>query len=166
MKRFLILTFILFNISLCQCQGRGFSFSYSIVNVAELDIFVRDGNNRFHLGYRHQFNGQKIEVIKNPKETYGLTEIGEGDYFLVIDLGYSRIFMNKTTVHPEISIGAKNEFTSYQDDRFSDNGYSLITSSKVAIGFGLNLGYLVRGFEPFIGYHTLKKMNFGIRFSW
>jgi len=166
MKKFLVSIFTLFIISLCQGQGRGFSLSYSTANVAAFDVFGIDGNNRIHFGYGYQFNGQKIEVIKKPKETYGWTEIEEGDYFWVIDLGYSRIFMDKITVHPELSIGSKKEFTSYQDDRFIDNGYSLITNSRAVVGVGLNIGYLIGGFEPFIGYHTLKKMNFGIRFSW
>ncbi len=169
MKKFIILTFLLFTISICQGQdgGGGFSLSYSTNNVAELDFFARDGNNRFHLGYGHQFNGQKNEVIKKSKETYGLTEIEDGEYFWVIDLGYSRIFMDRITVHPELSIGAKNELTNFEDNRFSDHGYSLITNTKSVVGVGLNIGYLInRQIEPFIGIHTLKKVNFGIRLSW
>lgn len=39
-------------------------------------MFVRVENNRFHLGYGHQFNDTEIKVIKKGKETDGLTEKG------------------------------------------------------------------------------------------
>ena len=66
MKKHLIITFLLFTISICRGQSqdgnRGISISYSTNNVADLDMFVGVGNNRFHLGYGHQFNGQKNET--------------------------------------------------------------------------------------------------------
>ncbi len=130
-------------------------------------MFVGPGNNRFHLGYGHQFNGQEIKVIKKQKQTDGLTEIGNGEYFWVIDVGYSRIFTNRITAHSELSIGGKNEFTSFKDDRPYVEDYSLVTESKSAFGIGLKVGYLLNnGIEPFIGIHTLKKGDFGVRLSW
>lgn len=167
MRKLLIFMFTLFAISLCYSQGGGgISINFSTEQAIGVDVFVYRGNNRFHLGYDHQFNGQKKEIIKNPKESYGLTEIEDGTYFWVIDLGYSRVIKNKITVHPELSIGGEKEFINFQDDRFVDDGYSLITNKKLAVGIGLNIGCLMRkGVEPFIGFHTLKKITFGIRFS-
>lgn len=171
MKKFLIFIFALFITTICQGQvrdgGGGLSFSYSTNNAWGVDMFAGPGNNRFHLGYGHQFNGQEIKVIKKQKETNELTEIGKGEYFWVIDIGYSRIFMDRITVHSEFSIGGKNEFTSFKADRTYYEDYSLVTGSKSALGIGLKVGYLLNnGLEPFIGFHTLKKIDFGIRLSW
>lgn len=35
------------------------------------------------------------------------------------------------------------------------------------MGMGLKVGYFLKnGLEPFIGIHTLKKLDFGLRLSW
>lgn len=170
MKKISVFVILLFAITYCQGQdldsGRGLSFSYSTNNTWAIDIFYRSCNNRFHLGYGHQFNGQKIKVFKKQKETSGLTETENGEYFWVIDLGYSRIFIDRITVHSELSIGGKNQFTNFQDYGYNDDGFSIITDSKLTTGIGLNIGYLIRnGLEPFIGIHTLKSVTIGIRLS-
>ncbi len=171
MKKIIIFVILSSVITYCQSQvregGGGFSFSYSTNNAWGVDMFAGPGNNRFHLGYGHQFNGQEIKVIKKQKQTAGLTEIGNGEYFWVIDIGYSRIFINKITVHSECSIGGKNEFTSFKADSSYFEDYSLVTDSKSVLGIGLKVGYLLNnGLEPFLGVHTLKKVDFGVRLSW
>lgn len=166
MKQILITTAFIFSILVTNAQNFGVSFSYATANVLAMDIFYSKNSNRFHFGYGYQFNGQKKTVVKERKENYGLTKIEDDDFFWLIDFGYSRIIAKKLTVHPELSLGSKRFFTSYKDDRFSDNGYSLINRSEAKVGFGLNAGYFIsEKIEPFIGYHTLKKLNFGIRFS-
>ncbi|WP_027138371.1 hypothetical protein [Gaetbulibacter saemankumensis] len=69
--------------------NRGLSFSYSSNNTWGIDMFGILGNNRFHLGYGHQFNGQEIKTVRNHKLVEEITENGDGEYFWVIDLGYS-----------------------------------------------------------------------------
>lgn len=161
-----ILCIGIFSITSGEAQNFGFSLSYSTQKALAIDFFYGKENNRFHFGYGYQFNGQKNKVVREREANYGLAKIEDGDFFWLIDLGYSRIFSDKLTIHPEVSIGRKNEFTSYEDNRFNDNGYSLINNSKTKAGIGLNIGYFVSdNIEPFIGYHTLKKMNFGLRFS-
>ena len=171
MKKIIIFVILSSVITYCKGQdidfGRGLSLSYSTNNAWGVDMFARAGNNRFHIGYGHQFNGQEIKVIKEQKQTDGLTEIGSGEYFWVIDIGYSRIFINKITVHSEFSIGGKNAFTSFKADKSYPKDYSLVTDSKSALGIGLKVGYLLNnGLEPFLGLHTLKKVDFGVRLSW
>lgn len=168
MKKIIVFLIVSSVITYGQSQvrdgGGGFSFDFIINNAFGVDMFAQHGNNRFHLGYSHQYNGQEDKVIKKQKETAGITEIENGDYFWVIDMGYSRIFMNILTVHSEFSIGGKNEFISFKDDRSYVEDYSLVTGSKMALGIGLKVGYLFKnGVEPFIGIHTLKKVDFGVR---
>ena len=166
MKNLTSFLVFLFFISSAAYSQIGFSFSYSTGKTLALDIFTVKANSRFHFGYGHQFNGQKNKVVKEREANYGLTRIEDGSFFWIIDLGYSRVIKEKLTIHPEISIGSKKEFTSYEDNRFTDNGYSLINSSEVIVGVGLNIGYFISEYiEPFVGYHTLKKVNFGLRFS-
>lgn len=168
MKKFLICIFILFTTLFCHSQeGRGISISYSTVDVVGIEIFGIDGNKRIHFGYSLQLGEQKNEIIKKPNKNYGQTKIENGTYFWLIDFGYSQIFIDKITIHSELSIGSKKEFTNFEDDRFSDHGYSLITNTKMIAGLGLSLGYFINSsIEPFVGLHTLKKVNIGIRFSW
>ena len=142
----------------------GTSISFSTDKALGLNVFYSKNENSFYLGFSQQFNGQKITVVKERKQTYGTTPIGDGDFYWLLDFGYSRTFIETISIQPEISIGGKNFFTSYRDNRFKDNGYSLINNSEAIAGIGLNLGYKINDlFEPYCGFHTIKKLTFGIK---
>ncbi|MHA7110579.1 hypothetical protein ACRTDU_10665 [Sunxiuqinia elliptica] len=142
----------------------GSSISFATDKVLGLNIFYTKNNNSFYLGYSYQFNGQKNTVVNERKKTYGTTPIENGDFYSLVDLGYSRLFFNQLTVQPEVSFGSKKYFTSYSDKRFKDDGYSLVNSSETLTGIGVNLGYKINDLiEPFCGFHTIKKLNFGVR---
>lgn len=142
----------------------GTSVSFSTDKALGLNVFYFKSKNSFYFGFSQQFNGQKNTVVRERKQTYGTTPIGDGDFYWLLDFGYSRTFMETISIQPEISVGDKNFFTSYKDNRFKDNGYSLINNSETIAGFGLNLGYKINDFvEPYCGYHTIKKATFGIR---
>lgn len=171
MKRFAFSTVIFFGIFYCNSQsqdeGRGFSLYGSTNDFLVIDLFSYGNNNRISFGYSHQFNGQKIKVKKKQNESDGKTEIDKGDYIWLIDLGYGRIFYERLTIGSQISIGGKKYFTTFEDEKYSDDGYSLITNSKAVMGMGLQIGFLMRsGLEPFVGMHTLRKMDLGLRLSW
>ncbi|RED49982.1 hypothetical protein [Seonamhaeicola aphaedonensis] len=157
------IVFLITTLLVIECRGQqGFSFSYSTNNTLGIDVLAREGNNRLHFGYSHQFNGQGLNTENKKKE--GFTETKSGKYFWACDFGYSRIFFNHLAVHSEVSIGASKKFANFKDDMGELNDYSLITCRNLAAGIGLKLGYLFKfGFEPFIGIHTLKKVEFGLR---
>lgn len=57
--------FLIAILLIIECQGQdGLSLSYSTNNTFGIDIFAREGNNRLHFGYSHQFNGQEGKVEK------------------------------------------------------------------------------------------------------
>jgi hypothetical protein len=142
----------------------GYSISLSIDKVLGANLFYTKNMHGFYLGFSNQFNGQKKTVVRERKDTYGLTPIGDGEFYWLIDLGYSRSFSKVIVIQPEVSIGGKNYFTNYKDRRFKDNGYTLINHSEKVAGVGINMGYIVNSFiEPYIGFHTMKKLTFGIR---
>ncbi len=142
----------------------GTSVSFSTDKALGINVFYSENANSFYFGFSQQFNGQKNTVVRERKNTYGTTPMGDGNYYWLLDFGYSRTFIEKLIIQPEISVGGKNFFTNYSDKRFKDNGYSLIGNSKVIAGIGLNLGYKINDFiEPYCGYHTTKKITFGIR---
>ena len=142
----------------------GSSISFATDKALGLNIFYTVDNNSFYLGYSHQFNGQKNTVVNERKKTYGTTPIENGDFYSLVDFGYSRLFFEQLTIQPEVSFGSKKYFISYSDKRFKDNGYSLVNNSETITGLGINLGYKISELiEPFCGYHTIKKLNFGIR---
>lgn len=161
---FILLTLTSYTTTLAQ-NGLGGSFAVSSEKVFSIDLFYGYENNRFHLGYAEQPRGTKNTVVTERPANYGLTKIEDGQYISLFDLGYSRVIVQKITVHGEMSIGRTNYFTSYVDNRFSDGGYSLIKRTEGLAGIGTNIGFLIKeNIEPFIGYHTLKGYNFGIRF--
>jgi len=142
----------------------GTSVSFSTDKALGLNVFYSKNENSFYFGFSQQFNGQKNTVVKERKKTYGTTPIGDGNYYWLLDFGYSRTLVDKIIIQPEISVGGKNFFTNYSDKRFKDNGYSLIDNSEAIAGIGLNLGYKINDLiEPYCGYHTIKKITFGIR---
>jgi len=151
-----------------ECQGQeGISLSQSTNNTLGIDIFVREGNNRPHFGYSHQLNGQEINIKTKQSKYAGFKENGKGKYFWAFDFGYSRIFFNHVALHSELSIGATKKFTNFKDETGNRDDYSLITCTNLAVGIGLKLGYSFNfGFEPFIGFNTLKKVDIGARVFW
>ncbi|MCR8667856.1 hypothetical protein NO995_09200 [Aestuariibaculum sp. M13] len=162
-KHALLLCFCLIII---ECQGQnGISISGSTNNTYSIDLFAIEGNNRFHTGYSHQFNGQHGNVEKEKMNES--IETGKGKYFWACDFGYSWIFFNHLAIETEVSIGATKKYTNYKDNRDYIDDYSVITCRNLAAGVGVKLGYSFKiGFEPFIGFNTLKNVDFGARFFW
>ena len=145
-------------------QKFGITFAYSTENVLSVDFFRALEKNRFHFGVAYQSGGQLSTVVEEREANYGLTEIDDGKFFWSIDLGYSRVFLGGVSINPEFSFGTEKQFTNYRDNRFKDNGYSLVTDKGNVVGLGLNLGYKIGSMlEPILGYHTMKGANFGLR---
>lgn len=153
-----------------NCQYGG-SISFSSSNAYGINVFFNVGNDIYYLGYSEQLSGQKKTAVGERKKTYGTTQTGTGSFFWLIDFGFCRQFdetysprLIPVKIQSEISIGSRNCFTNYSDKRFTDNGYSLINDSKAIIGAGINFGYKFENIiEPFLGFHTIKKLTFGIR---
>jgi len=168
MKTKAILTAVLaLSLSLTLHAQFGVSLAYSSAKFFSGNIHFEKDNNRFHFGASYTGDGPKDTVVKERKENYGLTKTGEGSYTWAIDLGYSRVWFDRLTINPEISLGSKTVFTNYADSRFSDGGYSLIDDTKATAGIGVNAGYIIGDgatlVEPFFGIHTMKNLNFGVR---
>lgn len=164
--KYLIVFFLAFLSVTTAYSQVGFSIAYGTSSNLAFDGFYIDGFNRFHIGYAEQRNGQRATVVKERSSNYGTTRIEDGEYYWLLDFGYSRMIKDKFVIHSELSLGQRHDFTSYSDNRFRDNGYSLINYSKTAAGIGVNGGYLFNdNFEAFIGYHTMKKITLGIRFQ-
>lgn len=163
MKINILALFLFISVSNVYSQV-GLSISYGIDKNFSADCFYINNDNRFHLGFSNQLNGQKATVVRQRLANYGTTYIEEGNFFWLLDFGYSRIIRDRFSVHSELSIGQRHRFTSYEDNRFRDNGYSLINNSKTIVGIGVNVGYLINeNFEFFAGYHTTKQVTLGIR---
>ena len=162
--RFLILLTLTTLIDTNVYSQVGTSVSYSVDNALGLNLFYTDNLNSYYLGYSYQFNGQKNKVVDERKSNYGTTPTGDGDFYWLIDFGYSRLFFNSLSVQPEFSVGSRRYFRNYKDDRFTDGGYSLVSSAEMLAGVGVNVGYVIDDLiEPYLGFHTIKKLTFGVR---
>lgn len=163
---FFLLILLTLNISYAQSEA-GASISYTGINTFGIDVFGGTGDgNRYHLGVSFQSNNTFNKVVNERKSNYGLTKLDSGDYIFTVDAGYSRVLFQRLTLNAEITYGLYTEYTNYQDRRFTDDGYSLITKRESTFGVGINIGcYIYKKIEPFIGVNTLKKISFGIRFS-
>lgn len=144
----------------------GMSFSYCNRHAISFDLLYGI-THRIHMGGSWQANGQKNTVVTERKENYGLTEIGDGDFFELFDLGYSGLIKKRVSIHLETSFGRRRFFTNYKDNRFNDKGYSLVRKSEQITGVGLYIGCIIKnGIEPYIGMHTIKKTVLGVRWSY
>lgn len=165
MKGILIFLPLVCMVTMINAQS-GLSFSYATKNAGYFDLFYGQKDNRFHLGYTFQGTGQMETVVKKRKPNYGLTRIEDGEFFWTIDMGYGRVVRKNITIQGELNIGQREFYTNYQDRRFKDGGYSLVTDTKVVAGVGTNLGYIFNHFfEGYLGYNSLKRVVFGIRFG-
>lgn len=164
MKIFILFTLLPF---MCMSQNSGgISFSFSTHKAFSVDAYIEKKGNGFHLGYSRQFGGEKATTVKKREPNYGLTKIEDGNFFWLVDIGYSLRFIRRINLNLEVNLGQRNYFTSYEDDRFKDGAYSLITKSKSVAGIGLNIGYSINEIlEVYTGYGTLKGVIFGLRIA-
>ena len=148
-------------------QDYGVSLAFSTNNMLSFDFLLANEKNRFHIGFSTQFNGQKNAVVRERGPNYGLTRIGNGDSYWLVDFGYGRQLGKLVVIQPEIGFGGQNFFTNYSDGRFRDGGYSLITKTEIKAAIGINCGILLQeNIEFFLGLNTIKKLNFGFRYLW
>lgn len=104
--------------------------------------------------------------MKEQLPNYGRTVIGEGAFYSLVDLGLGVVlFRERLALLPEASIGSRNRYTTYSDDRFRKDGYSLITRRRSIAGLGCTASYALRQIHPFLGYNALKGFIAGLRFT-
>lgn len=148
--------------------GVGISLGYGTTNVFYGDLYILSAsNNRFHLGITTELGkGTLGKGVTERKPNYGLTVLGAGEYFNALDIGYSRLIAGHLTLGGDLSFGTRSQFTNYQDRRFKDGGYHLITDTEFTMGIGAAVGYMFNTpIEVFLGYNTLRGVNFGIRYA-
>ncbi len=146
-----------------SAQGAGFNIGYSTGNVLTIDgIYEDKKDNRFHLGYSQEQDGQFPETRSVGTSNFGQSALGGSDYYSVVNIGYSREVVKKLTVGAEFSVGNLVNYTNYSDRRFTEGGYKNINSKESATGFGGNLGYKFHDLaELTVGYNTIKGVTFG-----
>ncbi|MDX1587061.1 MAG: hypothetical protein R3222_09960 [Balneolaceae bacterium] len=148
-----------------NAQGLGLSTAYSTSNAYYVDFFYMHNSHSYHMGGSYQLADQLGKKVSEQKPNYGRTVVGTGSFFWTLDLGYSYYFKNRIIAGGGLSLGAQNDFTNYQDNRFRGGGYHMIESRPTA-GMGFHGGYrFSRLAFAYVGYHTLRKITFGLRFA-
>ncbi|MFY0698342.1 MAG: hypothetical protein JXR11_10855 [Balneola sp.] len=147
-------------------QDIGFSAGYGSSTTMYLDIFYFLKNeNTFHVGGSIQFADQLGKRVNEQKPNHGRTVLGNGEYFWSLDLSYNLHLKYNFTVAGELSIGAQNSYTNFEDNRFSEGGYHLI-DSEITAGVGSNIGYnFSDSVNGFVGFNTLRRLTLGIRYG-
>lgn len=173
MTKKLLLLFLLISLLLIywneevKAQDVGISLGFGTSTALYGDFFYLDDNNSYHLGGTFQFSDALGDLIDEDERepNHGRTVIGSGNYFWSIDFGYNYHFQNKIIVGGELSLGSRNEYTNYEDNRFSEGGYHMVEPDLTG-GIGVNAGYEFSNTTfGFIGYNTLREITFGIRFA-
>ncbi len=164
----LILLFAILAVGVAQAQytyqpAFGISLGFSTETALSFDVVVPRGEDRFHFGFSAEVGTDVYPEKRSPTGNFGRGYQGEADQFWTIDLGYSREVFKNITINPELSIGQQSYYDNYSDRRFTEGGYSHKYDSEGLFGGGLNIGYKLNKWEPFIGYNTIKGVNFGAR---
>lgn len=148
-----------------SAQRFGMSAGFGTSSAMYGDFFYFNKNSSFHFGGSYQFADQIGKLVDEQKPNYGRTVIGEGSYFWSLDFGYNYHFENKIIVGGEISLGSQNEYLNYEDNRFNGGGYHMV-DPELTGGIGANAGYEISDIVfGFVGFNTLRKLTFGIRFA-
>lgn len=168
--KFLLITFTFTFLTLTltnalHAQGVGFSTAYSSSNAYYVDFFYLRDTHSFHLGGSYQLSDQLGKRVREQKANYGRNIVGQGSFFRTFDLGYNYHMENRFFVGGELSVGSKNNFTNYEDNRFRGGGYHMVDAVLTG-GIGVNAGYRISDLVfGFTGYHSLRKFTFGLRFA-
>ena len=51
------------------------------------------------------------------------------------------------------------------DGRFTDGGYHIIDKDETELGLGGIVGYYYNNFDFFVGYNSVRKVGFGLRYT-
>ncbi len=151
----------------------GFGMAYSSSNVFGFDVMIQDGesllnsNGDWHVGFSHQYSGQHGSRRQAGTSNYGRSAQGGSNFNTTLDVGYSMLF-NKVRLHIEGNVGQKTYYTNYSDRRFTTGGYYSVNGTEGVAGFGGDVSYLIfddqfMDMDLFIGYGSLKEINFGMR---
>jgi len=164
MKKYLLsLPAILFLTIAHGQTGMGFNAGYGIKKspMASVEYFINE--NGFSLGFSYQLNdalGKKVTTHTND------FAIGNGDFFLTGDVGYTRIINEKFAVEGELSFGQRKYYTNYSNNSYSDGGYHRILKSKSIVGAGVfGLYYINNVVGFFAGYNSIRELAFGVQFK-
>lgn len=165
MKKILtFLTFVFFlNFTYGQ-TGFGFDIGFATSKSALFDIKYFKNKNAFSLGLTYQFNDTKGKKVTEQLSNYGRTVDGTGNYFYTVDFGYTRILTDKFSLTGELSVGGRNLYTNYIDNRFTDGGYYMVDKSESLFGIGgLVTYYLNQNFGVFAGYNSIRSVAIGLQ---
>lgn len=164
MKYSLVLCAVLFCSSISAQFGA--SIGYTTKEFFDFDVYYYFDDNRIYLGGSFWSDGakRKEEVTDTREANYGLTRLDEGEFLNTFDFGYGRVLFDRLTLSAMVNVGARKKFVNYEDNRFSDNGYSLVGSSETKGGVGVAAGLLLaEHFEVYVGANTLKGIRLGVR---
>ena len=156
--------FLFILISNSFAQNFGASLGYSTSNAFFGDVFYSVNKSSFHIGYTSESNNASGEEVSEQKSNYGKTISGTGDYFSSFDLGYGYNIFENVKVNIELSFASKKIYKNYVDGRFSGGGYHMITKDGFELGLGGFVGYDINNFIFFIGYNSVRKVGFGLRY--
>jgi hypothetical protein len=145
----------------------GIGAFYGTGNALGMDVTVtnRGQSGIFKLGGSIEMDtDRRGEAVDEILSNYGRTKDGTGDYFYSVDLGYGRIIKDKFIIEGELSIGQKNYYTNYIDNRFKGGGYHFIDKEETIVGGGILTGYLISdNLGLNVGYNNIKGLSFGMR---
>ena len=166
MKKLIITCAIIFYSLFSQAQkGLTASLGYAIKGAFIMDFGYTAGKNLFFINcdlYKSGYIGPRID---DQSPNYGLSKSGEGDYTQSYGLGYGRSIKEKILLSGQISFGSKGHYINYIDNRFSEDGYHMVTSSKSIFGAGITGTYLFnQWFGVSAGYNTISQVRIALFF--
>ena len=163
MKKYLALATVIFLVIFSNAQkGFGFDLGIATSKAPMFDVKYFLNENAFSIGLSYQvFNdalGKKRDLIP------GTNAIGDGDYFLTVDIGYTRILSEKFSVSGEVSIGSRKYYQNISDNDFPKGGYHRITNTKSIVGVGGIITYNANNTVGFFaGYNSIREAAAGVQ---
>lgn len=147
-------------------QSFGFGIGAASTSSLLFDIKYYINKNAFSIGYTYELNESKGKLIKNQLKNHGREVSGRGDFFTSVDIGYTRILLERVFLSAEVSIGHIQSFTNYIDGRFTGGGYHMIDHSEESVGYGGKMAYFITSnIGIYSGYNTIRKASVGLDFK-
>ncbi|HEY2720677.1 MAG TPA: hypothetical protein VGI82_03070 [Chitinophagaceae bacterium] len=162
MKKYLFLSgFILFaTISFGQ-NGVGFNLGFATSKTPFGSLMYFLDKNAFSIGVSFELNNALGKKEPNQNSGFG---IGDGHFFLIGDIGYTRMVSDKFSLEGELSFGKRKYYQNFSDNSFSEGGYHKIYKEKSIQGIGAFVIYDVNDiFGIFAGYNTIRQASIGLR---
>lgn len=142
------------------------SLGYGSSKVVHANLIHSTAHASYLIGASIQPSDATGSEVDTRKSNYGTTKTGSGSKYTTLDLGFGKPITEKSRVLIIATVGQKESYTNYSDNRFTGGGYHMIDNTKAIGGGGILFQYdITKNFGLGLGANTIHGISATVHFG-